>query len=157
MRTLAQTDKFVLARHEAGTTALAHMVMLAQLVPNYAAGTFFDVIEQLLAHVHTDTYAILYERSDKDGALLVPVAFSAWAKLSRSRAALWRNGIVALNTADMNSGPHMWLTMAAKELGHGKELKDLLFRALENEPVFFARSAAIGQFITEKNPYHKGG
>ncbi len=157
MRTLAQTDKFVLAQQDNGTVALAHLVMLAQLVPGYAARTFFDVTEQLLAHVHTNTYGILYERAGKDAALVVPVGFFTWAKLSRARAALWRSGMVALNTADMNSGPHMWLIMASKELGHAKELKDLFFRAHETEPVVYARADKEGQFITEKNPHHKGG
>lgn len=157
MRTLAQTDKLVFAQQDNGTIALAHLVMLAQLVPAYGQRTFFDVTEQLLAHVHTNTYGILYERSDKETTLLVPVAFATWAKLSRSRAALWRNGMIPLSAADMNSGPQMWIIMASRELGHEKELKDLLFKAHAEVPLFYARGDSDGQCITTKNPHSKGG
>ena len=157
MRTLYETEKLVLAQQDNGTAALGQLIMLAQLVPEYAERRFFDVTEQLLAHVQTNTYVILYERAAKDGPLLVPVAFYTWGKLSRARAALWREGLINLSVADLNGGAQLWLVMGSKQLGHEKELKDHFLRAMKAESLVHARGNSAGSAIAEKNPYYEGG
>lgn len=125
VKTLQSTDTLVFGQESDGFRALGIVASLAGLAEEYAKDTLFWFVERFRAGIEAGTYGILYERADAESPLLVPVGFLFWGNLSRASGELFKMRLRALNAAELNSGPNLWVIDICAQYGHFEDLKAL--------------------------------
>ena len=153
METIFENDTLQFARRRIDLVAMGELCVLSHFSPSYAMDPMFGVVDQLIQHVETRTYAILYERAKKGDPISVPVGFVTWGNFSRSVELIHRERYRALRKDDLASGNKLFLLRASCPFGHKEEL-DHFFHSLHKSQKNIHR-VEEGQVKTFVNPYWK--
>jgi len=123
MKIIHETDTLVFGQEEDQTRALGLLMMLSTMSVPHSQSQAFLLVERFRDHIIGGHYGIFYERSAKDGVVLVPVGFLNWAKLSRQAEIIYTSMFRPLRPDELESGKHLWIVDIVAPLGHAKDLQ----------------------------------
>ena len=153
MEIIIENDTHVFARRKVDLVALGELCMMCQISPTFATDPLFGVVDRLVQHIETKTYAILYERAKKDDPIAVPVGFATWGFFSKTTMLIHKERYRSLRKEDLFSGKSATILMASAPHGHVRELANWTLYVLREHKTV---CSLIGGLVKEEpNGYFK--
>jgi hemolysin-activating ACP:hemolysin acyltransferase len=104
-----ETDQYVWAREKDDLRAMAILCMIASGSRLYGEEPLFLFYDRMRCGVETGQYGILYERTEPEAPIAMPVAFMSWAKLSKPVETMFVNRMRPMSREEWRSGKNLWV------------------------------------------------
>jgi len=153
-----ETAEFVWAREKDDLRAMAIIAMLGSGTQLYGAEPLFNFYDRTRCAVETQQYGLLYQRTDAEAPVAMPVSFISWALLSKPVEAIFTNRMRPLGREEWKSGKHLWVidNIAPYAESHFIQTRVFMETLFSDYPVFNytdVRSGTISRKTMQNRKY----